>query len=695
MDQENLFINGISYIQIELQGCNAISGISIQGRELMFDINKHPYQYFQANKFLLPQSLAIPVNNPLIATSKPTQNFNFFPDEVLALTTNMDYCKQWKSIEDAVNTVDNAGIFTIGSQQDWLDATLGKNKTNWNGSGYYSFLDPNWKPLNGIDWEKTMKVDDNAYISDNLKFTKRNNMCEILAMSGIYNLSYPVLPLSMWASKPYYLSNIPIIGGLLTQFIGDARIGGPNAGKRPSNTVSYFMDCDVSGMLAALKLSNQSAGSTITGRVEAFLGAINGDNAPKLLGVNSLNTTLCFKLTDTFTTYKNNDAPYSGFNTAWIGQIYKPWDHKDDPRELVNYNGERTYFRGSLSNFADVNKSFVIDQINITGLTMGNIKITCYDKNFKSQWTSTIKSNSNWTGSVRDWMTIINTGGWDETFCSRENSFEWPNDYNAANDTFNIDGQLRIYNGQRVGHYYNIDTCCYIDQDYQDSWIYMGSTTKRHEITCLNDVQASIKYSDISNYNTKEEFMAHFKKICLLLDNHFNLGVRYWEGVSGDPQVKSKERNFIQDKEKMFYSFDIADALNNNGHSETLLYSCIGPNNEVNNNVLLTKPLIKGDWWIYDSISGLTATVRPLTAGLDGPQLPFELVLITDIKLYDQFFTIKLSPKLRLPVVSDDKKVDNHYSWGIYSRDGGILQYGANAYIEPEFIINNIKLFVV
>ena len=76
------------------------------------------------------------------------------------------------------------------------------------------------------------------------------------------------------------------------------------------------MDCDVSGMLAALKLSNQSAGSTITGRVEAFLGAINGDNAPKLLGVNSLNTTLCFKLTDTFTTHKSDDTQYENFNTA-------------------------------------------------------------------------------------------------------------------------------------------------------------------------------------------------------------------------------------------------------------------------------------------------------------------------------------------------------------------------------------------
>ena len=121
-------------------------------------------------------------------------------------------------------------------------------------------------------------------------------------MNGIANMSYPTLPLSMASCKPYYLSNIPIIGGLLSMFVGDAYIGSPNSGKRVANRVGYFMDADIAGMLANVKVGNDS-GNTITGRVESFIGAIGADNVPKYLGVGSLRTTICFKLTDVCTTY--------------------------------------------------------------------------------------------------------------------------------------------------------------------------------------------------------------------------------------------------------------------------------------------------------------------------------------------------------------------------------------------------------
>ena len=118
--------------------------------------------------------------------------------------------------------------------------------------------------------------------------------------------------------------------------------------------------------------------------------------------------------------------------------------------------------------------------------------------------------------------------------------------------------------------------------------------------------------------------------------------------------------------------------------------------NEINNNILLTSPLVKGDWKIFiPTTTSVVATIRPLTAGLDGPQLPFELVLKSYIEFGENSLRIQLDLILHLPVVSDFKKVDGHYSWGVYSKDGGILQMGANAYIEPEFIVNNIKLFVV
>ena len=143
---------------------------------------------------------------------------------------------------------------------------------------------------------------DNAYVSENLTYGTNSKANEILAMNGIANMSYPTLPLSMASCKPYYLSNIPIIGGLLSMVVGDAYIGSPNSGKRVANRIGYFMDADIAGMLANVKVGNDS-GNTITGRVESFIGAIGADNVPKYLGVGSLRTTICFKLTDVCTTY--------------------------------------------------------------------------------------------------------------------------------------------------------------------------------------------------------------------------------------------------------------------------------------------------------------------------------------------------------------------------------------------------------
>ena len=113
LDPNCLNVSGIKYIQIELEGANALSGVQIQGRDIVY--NEDGKQIFYANKFLLPQKFVLPQSNNLSTKSTPTQNFFYFPDEMVSFTFNQDFVKQFKEVNDSVSTVDNSGVFTLGT----------------------------------------------------------------------------------------------------------------------------------------------------------------------------------------------------------------------------------------------------------------------------------------------------------------------------------------------------------------------------------------------------------------------------------------------------------------------------------------------------------------------------------------------------------------------------------------------------
>ena len=680
LDPNCLNVSGIKYIQIELEGANALSGVQIQGRDIVY--NEDGKQIFYANKFLLPQKFVLPQSNNLSTKSTPTQNFFYFPDEMVSFTFNQDFVKQFKEVNDSVSTVDNSGVFTLGTLANWEDLHKGIHKSN-NTTPRTSIIDPVWAPLQGIGWTNTYGVVDNAYVSENLTYGTNSKANEILAMNGIANMSYPTLPLSMASCKPYYLSSIPIIGGLLSMFVGDAYIGSPNSGKRVANRVGYFMDADIAGMLANVKVGNDSA--TITGRVESFIGAIGADNVPKYLGVGSLRTTICFKLTDVCTTYTWDNKKYENFNTEWIGQTFKRHNN-DESKVLVNEDGSKTYFKSQVANFIDTNKAFIIDQITVTALTAGNIKITCYSDNMDSQWTTTVKSNGNWTGNIRDWMTVINTGGWDDSWTNREDNFTWPTGYNGATGEKVLDGELRIYNDNESAQWTDYNRATIIDQS-RDQWIYEGVIGGRHVIKSPKRKEV-IKYIDISPYDNKTDFLASNKQLIIDAEHYFNVGTRYVNLIEENNGLANNERGWVQSG-KMAHKFNLDSALD----QYATLYKNIDYNNNVYSAHMLNKTLKQGD---YYNGKANNVSICTMQGWVEGPQTGFQVGLECEVDLYDNYMEVYLNLMLEIPKVADEHKVEGHYVWNTWSRElAGFIWGGLYAYSYPEFKMFNIKLSVV
>ena len=680
LDPNCLNVSGIKYIQIELEGANALSGVQIQGRDIVY--NEDGKQIFYANKFLLPQKFVLPQSNNLSTKSTPTQNFFYFPDEMVSFTFNQDFVKQFKEVNDSVSTVDNSGVFTLGTLANWEDLHKGIHKSN-NTTPRTSIIDPVWTPLQGIGWTNTYGVVDNAYVSENLTYGTNSKANEILAMNGIANMSYPTLPLSMASCKPYYLSSIPIIGGLLSMFVGDAYIGSPNSGKRVANRVGYFMDADIAGMLANVKVGNDSA--TITGRVESFIGAIGADNVPKYLGVGSLRTTICFKLTDVCTTYTWDNKKYENFNTEWIGQTFKRHNN-DESKVLVNEDGSKTYFKSQIANFIDTNKAFIIDQITVTALTAGNIKITCYSDNMDSQWTTTVKSNGNWTGNIRDWMTVINTGGWDDSWTNREDNFTWPTGYNGATGEKVLDGELRIYNDNESAQWTDYNRATIIDQS-RDQWIYEGVIGGRHVIKSPKRKEV-IKYIDISPYDNKTDFLASNKQLIIDAEHYFNVGTRYVNLIEENNGLANNERGWVQSG-KMAHKFNLDSALD----QYATLYKNIDYNNNVYSAHMLNKTLKQGD---YYNGKANNVSICTMQGWVEGPQTGFQVGLECEVDLYDNYMEVYLNLMLEIPKVADEHKVEGHYVWNTWSRElAGFIWGGLYAYSYPEFKMFNIKLSVV
>ena len=681
LDPGCLNVSGIKYIQIELEGANALSGVQIQGRDIVY--NEDGKQIFYANKFLLPQKFVLPQSNNLSTKSTPTQNFFYFPDEMVSFTFNQDFVKQFKEVNDSVSTVDNSGVFTLGTLANWEDLHKGIHKSN-NTTPRTSIIDPVWAPLQGIGWTNTYGVVDNAYVSENLTYGTNSKANEILAMNGIANMSYPTLPLSMASCKPYYLSSIPIIGGLLSMFVGDAYIGSTDSGKRVANRVGYFMDADIAGMLANVKVGNDS-GNTITGRVESFIGAIGADNVPKYLGVGSLRTTICFKLTDVCTTYTWNNKKYENFNTEWIGQTFKRHNN-DENKVLVNEDGSKTYFKSQVANFIDTNKAFIIDQITVTALTAGNIKITCYSDNMDSQWTTTVKSNGNWTGNIRDWMTVINTGGWDDSWTYREDNFTWPTGYNGATGEKVLGGELRIFNIQNIVGIGGYNTSLNIDES-QPEWLYQGISDRRHLITS-NWRTYRVNYLEVSPYGNKTDFLANNSKIIINADNYFDVGVWYLSRADENRDIANDERGWVQSG-RTVSMFELKDTI----EQYSTLYENIDNNNNVYSAQMLNKVLKKGDFYNgkADNVS-----IRTMNGWDEGDQTGFSLELECAPTFYEDHMIVKLRLRLYIPKVDDSHKRDGHYIWSTWSRRWNVFVWeGLDGKTSPEFKMFNIKFSVV
>lgn len=123
-----------------------------------------------------------------------------------------------------------------------------------------------------------------------------------------------MLPLSFYSTKPYKILNLPIVGGIIASLLGD-RTMFANTKERKAINLCGIVDCDCAGMLVNLPNKGETEDPAWT-----FVGAFSGkEDAPKMLGLNSTNTSLCMKLSDRVK-FVDAFGNYRVFDTAYLGQ---------------------------------------------------------------------------------------------------------------------------------------------------------------------------------------------------------------------------------------------------------------------------------------------------------------------------------------------------------------------------------------
>ncbi|MBQ4209187.1 hypothetical protein II654_02035 [bacterium] len=120
-------------------------------------------------------------------------------------------------------------------------------------------------------------------------FTQTDNFIDVLVKNSFIYFQQLELPLDFSSTKPYKVSNLPIINGIIPALLGDRTLI-QNLQRKSSIPICCIVDCAAATCASNLKIADE-IGKNIP---LAFFG---GEEVPKYLGVETCNTSLCFSLT--------------------------------------------------------------------------------------------------------------------------------------------------------------------------------------------------------------------------------------------------------------------------------------------------------------------------------------------------------------------------------------------------------------
>ena len=284
-------------------------------------------------------------------------------------------------------------------------------------------------------------------------------------------------------------------------------------------------------------------------------------------------------------------------------------------------------------------------------------------------------------------MTVINTGGWDDSWTYREDNFTWPTGYNGATGEKVLDGELRIYNNQNIVGFGGYNTSLNIDES-QPEWVYQGIGSHWRHIITSKLRTYRVNYVEVSPYSNKTDFLANNTKLVINAEHYFNVGAR---NIFVDPEntdIANGERGWVQSSFKSVM-FDLKDAID----QESSLYKNISISNGVSSAQMLNKVLKKGDFYNgqADNVS-----IRTMNGWDEGDQTGFEVKLWCEVDFFEDYMEVYLKLQLEIPKVDESHKRDGHYIWSTWSRRWNVFAWqGLLVRMYPEFKMFNIKLSVV
>lgn len=428
LDKEKLQSPGIKYLQIELQGFGVISSFYAMGRPIEEDPSK-----VGPPRHLLISGFKTPVINPLNRTSIPSVNFYMPNLASVDFDTQTNVKEQIKNLSQPLEPVKSDGTFLFNKNY---------GNTNVKVDGMYNnYQDDSWKPFLNVE---VYGVQNNlSPYYNSISYVENDNMWDIINKNNfIFSTTYK-LPLSYRCSCPFYLSDIPIIGGFLNSLV--LGVGIPIEENIKNIHLCGFCDAE------ALEVMKKQYGDYISGNDvniplmclgDASFNQSYGNSAQKLVGVNAVNTTLNCELS----TFINLNGKV--YDSVLIGQT------KLEDGTNILPNGEKLLVNDTLK-VSRNSLNYIIDNITFQGIFNGKIRITAYDVNNNLQWSTTLVTNSNWTGSARDWTTTFLTNFWDKDICYQQDAFIWPESLAIVknNDIYiNFNETLEI--GQNLNNQY-------------------------------------------------------------------------------------------------------------------------------------------------------------------------------------------------------------------------------------------------
>lgn len=350
----------------------------------------------QAPRLLLPYLLETPIPSPL--NTKPTAEANWYTG--LFTPTLWDNYDTWKKqFESSFNmSMRNAyeGVLSFTKND------IKNSNPTTDGTYAHILWDSTWKP------KTTRKYDcrTNAMSIDELDLNGDYTIPQMFA-HNIFGTSYlEALPLQITQNITWRLSDIPIIGGFLSKLTFGIPIGWNDNSIRlkaenvwlmlPSSVVEY----------GEILMGGKDSGMT---PLDIFAGQAQTENVINS-GINTTGSIIKVSLTDLFKITKGTNEYL--FSTLHLGQTIPTHDENN---KLVNASDfPTTKLLWDETCVPQLRKAagYVIDTATSKALAKMTYRRTFFAMNYQD-WTGTYKTQSSFTGSIRDWNNTIKMSKWE------------------------------------------------------------------------------------------------------------------------------------------------------------------------------------------------------------------------------------------------------------------------------------------